>query len=107
MGEPVEQAQAPMIEASIEIIEIIDETTVGMLGVVRVPMGNMTFGTYTLPDGSTARDWICSLALEGGGVFVGKGSMVEVGGVSWRVVEVRKTPGELGSVTLQRMQGSL
>lgn len=104
MGEAAEQApeqagqpgQAP-------VIEIIDETTVGMLGDVRVPMGNMTFGTYTLPDGSEARDWICSLALDGGGVFVGKGSVVSVGGARWEVIAVRKTPGELGSVTLRRL----
>ena len=97
MAEPVEQAPpAP-------VTEVIEETTVGMLGAVRVPMGNMTVGGYTLPDGTARRGWICSLALEGGGVFVGEGSRVTVGGAVWEVVAVQKAPGELGSVTLRQV----
>ncbi len=85
------------------ITETIDETTVGDLDGHRVPMGNMTTGSYTLPDGSTATGTICSLAItEGPGVFVGLGSEVVVGGRTWRVVAIEKTRGEPGSVTLQR-----
>jgi len=85
-------------------IEIIDETTVGDLGGVRVPMGNMTRGEYTLPDGTKAQGVICSLALpDQVGVFVGKGSVVDVQGTRWEVIDVDKPPGERGSVTLKRL----
>jgi hypothetical protein len=83
--------------------ETIDETTVGDLGGVRVPMGNMTTGTYTLPDGSEGRGTICSLALpDQVGVFVGLGSVVDVQGTRWEVIGIEKPPGQLGSVTLRR-----
>ncbi len=84
--------------------ETIDETTVGMLGEHRVPMGNMTTGAYTRADGTEARGVICSLVIDPSqpGVFVGLGSVVTVGGVRWEVVAIEKTPGELGSVTLER-----
>lgn len=86
------------------ILETIEETTVGDLGGVSVPMGNMTTGSYTLPDGSTTSGTICSLAIsEGPGVFVGLGSEVQVGGATWRVVAIEKTRGQPGSVTLQRV----
>lgn len=87
------------------MIETIEETTVGDLNGVRVPMGNMTRGTYTLPDGREQKGWICSLVIgPGPGVFVGVGSVVEVGGARWEVVDVQKTPGQLGSVSLQRLE---
>lgn len=84
------------------VVETIDENTVGDLDGVRVPMGNMTHGSYTLPDGRTAQGLICALALPGGpGVFVGPGSEVEVGGQLWRVEATqRPAPGE-GSVSLR------
>ena len=82
------------------MVENIDETTVGMLGDVRVPMGNMTHGVYTLPDGTEAKGLICALALDDGPVFVGMGSEVEVGGTRWRVIGIESPEGELGSVTL-------
>ncbi|MCB9778680.1 MAG: hypothetical protein H6742_08975 [Alphaproteobacteria bacterium] len=86
------------------VIETIDETTVGDLDGTRVPMGNMTTGTYTLPDGTEQRGTICSLAVtEGPGVFVGLGSEVDVDGATWRVVAIEKPAGGLGSVTLQRI----
>lgn len=98
-------AAPPSPSDPMPIIETIDETTVGDLAGTPVPMGNMTTGTYTLPDGSTATGPICSLALPGGpGVFVGVGSEVEVGGHLWRVVAVEKTRGELGRVTLQQVR---
>jgi hypothetical protein len=81
----------------------IDETTVGMVGRERVPMGNMCRGTYTLADGSTADGWMCSLAIGGQvGVFVGVGSEVEIGGQRWAVVRIDKESGQLGSVTLEK-----
>lgn len=92
------------------MIETIEETTVGDLDGVRVPMGNMTQGTYTLPDGQQRAGWICSLALppapgepQRPGVFVGQGSVVELGRSRWEVLSVNKVPGELGSVTLRRL----
>ncbi len=91
---------------SAELIETIEETTVGDLGGVRVPMGNMTQGAYTLPDGSQRHGWICALALPPGpGTFVGAGSVVTVEGTPWEVLEVNKTPGVLGSVRLRRLGG--
>ena len=85
------------------LIETIDETTVGDLGGVRVPMGNMTTGSYTLPDGREAHGTICSLALPDQiGVFVGLGSVVDVQGTRWEVIGIEKPPGQLGSVTLKR-----
>jgi len=87
------------------IIEEIEETTVGDLDGHRVPMGNVTTGTYRLPDGSERSGVICSLVLPGQspGVFVGQGSVVTVGAHRWKVVEVESPPQGLGSVTLQRL----
>lgn len=87
-----------------DIIESIEETTVGMLGGVRIPMGNVTQGSYTLADGSPGRGWICALALPGArGVFVGAGSEVEFSGQRWRVLRVEKEPGKLGWVHLRKV----
>jgi hypothetical protein len=86
------------------IIEEIDETTVGDLDGTRVPMGNMTTGTYTMPDGSEKRGLMCSLVIgPGPGVFVGMGSEVTVDGTRWRVVGIEKDGDELGSVRLQKL----
>lgn len=86
------------------MIETIEETTVGDLDGVRVPMGNMTTGEYQLPDGRTASGPICSLALPGRtGVFVGQGSVVDVEGTPWKVLRVELNPGGLGSVTLEKL----
>ena len=87
------------------IIEEIDETTVGDLDGHRVPMGNVTTGTYTLPDGSERTGPICSLVLPGQspGVFVGKGSVVTVGEHRWTVLDVANPRSGPGSVTLQRL----
>lgn len=97
---------APPAQPSTEdaVIETIDETTVGDLDGVRVPMGNVTHGSYTLPDGREAEGPICSLALPGQtGVFVGEGSVVEVEGTRWEVLSVEAPKGELGSVTLKKL----
>ncbi len=92
----------PVIRPPVQ--ENIEETTVGLLAGVRVPMGNMTRGSYVLPDGRAAVGLICALAIPGGAaVFVGEGSEVEVGGVRWRVVGIEKRSGELGSVTLEKL----
>lgn len=83
--------------------ETINETTVGKLDGVRVPMGNMATGAYTLPDGTQKRGPICSLALPGGpGVFVGVGSEVMVDSSRWTVTAVNKPAEGLGSVTLRK-----
>lgn len=85
------------------MIETIDETTVGDLDGTRVPMGNVTHGTFTLPDGTEKKGDICSLVIsEGPGVFVGAGSVVEVDGVKWTVLKVDNPASGLGSVTLQK-----
>lgn len=81
--------------------ESIEETTVGMLGEVRVPMGNMTHGRYRRADGQEDTGRICALALPTGTIFVGEGSEIEVGGSRWRVLAVDKSPGELGAVSLE------
>ncbi len=91
-------------EAPPVIIEDIDETTVGDLGGTRVPMGNMTTGAYTLPDGTKKHGLICSLVIgPGPGVFVGLGSEVTVDGTRWRVVGIEKDGDALGSVQLQKL----
>lgn len=87
-----------------EIVETIEETTVGDLDGVRVPMGNMTTGSYELPGGRQGHGPICSLALPGRtGVFVGQGSVVDVEGDRWEVLRVELRPGALGSVTLRKL----
>ena len=87
-----------------ELQETIQETTVGDLDGIRVPMGNMTRLDYALPDGSTRHGLVCSLALPGRiGIFVGMDSEVDVEGTRWRVVGIEKRPGQPGSVTLRRL----
>lgn len=88
--------------AGVDVIETIEETTVGDLGGVSVPMGNMFVDTYTLPDGTTTKGLVCALALESGAVFVGKGSVVTVGATAWEVVAIEKPAGKLGSVSLKK-----
>jgi hypothetical protein len=98
-------AAAPPQE-TVSVIETIDETTVGDLDGTRVPMGNVTTGSYVLPDGTRKTGPICSLALPGDtSEFVGVGSVVTVAGTVWQVTEVVNPPEGLGSVTL-RMVGS-
>jgi hypothetical protein len=87
------------------MVEEIEETTVGDLDGHRVPMGNVTTGAYTLPDGTERTGPICSLVLPGQspGVFVGKGSVVTVGEHRWEVLAVDKPANGPGSVRLQRL----
>lgn len=87
------------------VIEEIEETTVGDLGGHRVPMGNVTRGRYTIPDGTEREGPICSLVLPGvsPGVFVGAGSVVEVGGHRWEVLEVESPASGPGNVRLKRL----
>lgn len=98
-------AAAPTDKEATVLIETIEENTVGDLGGHRVPMGNMTTGEYTLPDGSTATGPICSLPIEGRvGVFVGVGSVVDVGGTRWQITDVTLDHGDgVGSVSLQQL----
>ena len=95
---------APASEKAM-VIEEIEETTVGDLGGHRVPMGNMTRGSYTLPDGTERTGPICSLVLPGRspGVFVGQGSVVTVGEHRWEVLKVDQPDEGLGTVTLKRL----
>jgi hypothetical protein len=85
------------------IVEEIEETTVGMLGGHRVPMGSMIReADYTLADGTKKRGMVCSLIIDGQtGVFVGLGSTVQVGEKTWEVIAIEKAPKELGSVKLR------
>lgn len=100
-GDP--PAAAPVEPKEPVVIETIEETTVGDLDGVRVPMGNMTRGAYKLPDGTEQTGLICALALKSGPVFVGKGSIVEVEGTRWEVTAIEKEGSERGSVTLKRL----
>jgi hypothetical protein len=86
------------------LTEIIEETTVGELSGVRVPMANMFTGSYELPDGSTAQGVVCALILPAGPTFVGLGSEVVVEGDRWRVTAIDKPSGGLGTVTLTRVE---
>ena len=84
----------------------IEETTMGRLGSVDVGMGNMGQGPYTLPDG-TERQGMTATLFPGdeGFVVVGTGSVLLLDdGASWEVVEVVKAEGDLGSVTLKRLE---
>ncbi len=102
-GEPAPSTKGPPLTA---ITETIDETTVGDLGGFSVPMGNMTHMDYTLADGTTRHGLVCSLVIGGRtGVFVGQDSVVDVEGTRWRVTSIEKTPGQLGSVTLTKIDG--
>jgi hypothetical protein len=87
------------------VIERIDETTVAELSGVRVAMGNMTEGTYTLSDGSTTSGAMCRLATQDDATFdVGKGSLIVIGGRNYLIVRVHKPPaGQLGYVELQAL----
>ena len=87
------------------MIEEIDETPVGDLAGVSVPMANVTHGEYLLPDGSTRIGDMCILVIPDtdGGVFVGAGSEVEVEGVRWRVLAVDNPTDDCGSVRLERL----
>lgn len=89
------------------IMETIEETTVGHLGDCRVAMASMVFDDeYTLPNGSSARGLICVLVAiepEGEKVWVGKGSIATIHGANWEVVNITKEPGENGSITLKQL----
>ena len=82
--------------------ETIEETTMGTLGDVPTGMASMGVGAYLLPDGSEAKGMSCVLAPVGeANVIVGLGSIVDVQGDRWEVVQIEKTRGEPGNVTLE------
>ncbi len=87
-----------------DVIETIQETTVGDLDGVRCPMANMGEDTYVLPDGTTKTGMTATLYPGEEGLYrVGVGSVVEIEGTRWEVINVSKPPGEpLGSVTLRK-----
>lgn len=85
------------------------ETAVGMIGGVRVGVSNIFEDTYTLPDGTEREGLTARLSLLPGGTSdegvgeeprVGEGSILEIGGSRWEVVEIEKRKGELGAITL-------
>ena len=86
-----------------QIIEFIEETTVGCLGDQHVPMANaMSRCTYTLPDGSSRIGPGCMLMLPES-TWVGVGSEVQAGGYRWVVTEVRVPEDDNGAVYLKRL----
>ena len=85
------------------MIEIIEDTAVGNLGGVDVPMANVTNSyTYKLPDGTEGKGKACLLILPEADVWVGVGSEVNVGGATWRVIKIDSPDDETGSVTLEK-----
>lgn len=86
-------------------MEEIQETTVGTLAGVDVGVANMWDREYVDGKGATRTGLTARLDYEVGGetrrVFVGEGSVLELGGVRWEVVRLHKPAGENGSVTLR------
>jgi len=86
------------------VIEIIEETAVGSLDGIDVPMANVTNEyTYALPDGSQGKGKACMLILPDDDVWVGVGSEVTVGASKWRVIKIHSPDNETGSVTLEKV----
>ena len=87
------------------VIEMIEETAVGMLGRQRVPMANVTKKyKFKLPDGSEGQGPACMLMLPKA-TWVGVGSEVEAGGYRWRVIEIKVPDDDTGSIYLERLDG--
>ena len=87
------------------MIEKIEETAVGNLGGIDVPMANVTNNyTFRLPDGSEGRGKACLLILPDSDVWVGVGSEVIVGDATWRVIQIDSPDDETGSVTLEQVK---
>lgn len=91
-----------------EVIETIEETTVGDLAGTACPMANMGVDTYALPDGATRTGLTATLYPgEEGFHRVGVGSVVEIGGRRWECIDVSKPPGQrLGTVTLRLLDAA-
>ena len=86
------------------VIEIIEETAVGSLDGIDVPMANVTNEyTFALPDGSQGKGKACMLILPDSDVWVGVGSEVKVGTSTWRVLKIHTPENETGSVTLEKV----
>ena len=87
------------------MVENIEETTVGMLGDIRVAMANMVFeGSYERADGSTAAGLACVLVpLDGSDAkyWVGLDSRVTIGGAHWQVTGISKPRHGNGSISLR------
>ena len=82
----------------------IEETTVGQLAGVRVGMGNAVLsGDFELPDGSRGEGPACGLFWEDGDAWVGLGSELTLAGTTWRVIEITKERGVLGTVVLEAL----
>ena len=86
------------------MIEMIEETAVGNLEGIDVPMANVTNSyTYTLPDGSQGKGKACLLILPNADVWVGVGSEVQVGPNKWRVIQINAPKNDTGSVILEKL----
>ena len=80
-----------MSERRVEDVEIT-ETTVGWLGEVRVPFGNVWEADYVRADGVAARGLTGVLFLPDGEQRVGVGSRVRAGDGDWSVLSVEGEP---------------
>jgi hypothetical protein len=83
-----------------EIMIEIKETTVGYIDDLEVGVGNIWEREYSLPDGSTKTGLTAQLFMDESWLFVGKGSVVDIKGTKWEVIEVEKQ-GKLGFVRLK------
>lgn len=81
----------------------IEETTVVELGGERVGAGSVVLrGRFPLADGGEGEGPCGVLAFaSGASIWVGEGSEFEAGGQRWRVLAVRKQPGELGEIAIE------
>ncbi len=81
-------------------METISEGTVGSLAGISVGMGQISMGTYTLPDGTAKQGLSATIAPFDSekNIPVGAGSKVVVGDVLWHVEQIMKvddTPGHI------------
>ena len=84
---------------------IIRESTQGSLGDAEVGVSNIWEREYALPDGTTTTGMTARLSLaEGKRLVVGKGSVIEVGGAKFEVVNVVNPEEGLGSVEFKSAQ---
>lgn len=86
-------------------VEIIQETTVGTLGGVDVGVANMWEREYTDGAGRTRTGLTARLDVDVDGttqrLFVGEGSVVEIGGHKWEIVALVKPANGNGQVSLR------
>ncbi|CAN5328834.1 hypothetical protein BH11PSE11_BH11PSE11_26970 [soil metagenome] len=81
----------------------IEETTVGDLQGVAVGVGNIWERDHVMADGRLKRGLTAQLFIDDTAFIVGKGSVFELKGECWEVVEVRKSA-TLGQVSIKKIQ---